>query len=102
MDQDAEAFRAVFANAEFGERSVVEIELVDVLEPEKAGFRVIEILSDGPACIAVGAIVDASFATRGGGQTDDADYVVELVDGQWGYSWVGEGWTCDGPHPFSD
>lgn len=102
MDQDEEAFRAVFANAEFGERSIVEMDLVVVTNPGDARFTVVAILSDEPGCIAVGAVVDASFATEGGGRTDDADYVVEFVDGQWGFSWVGEGWRCDGTHPFSD
>jgi hypothetical protein len=102
MDQDEEAFRAVFANAEYEERSMVEMDLVEVVDPDAEGFRVTEIHADGSFCIAVGAVVDASKQTIGGGVTDDSDYVIEFVDGEWGFSWVGSGWRCDGPHPFSD
>lgn len=102
MDQDEPAFRAVFANDEYEERSMVELDLVEVIDPNSGEFRVLEIFFDGPRCIAVGAVVDASQSTAGGGLSTDSDYVAELAEGRWGYSWVGEGWRCDGPHPFSD
>jgi hypothetical protein len=102
MDQDEEAFRSVFANEEFAERSLVELDLVTAIDPRATVFSVSDVYSDSSGCIAIGAVVDASRSTEGGGVSDDSDYVVESVGDVWGYSWVGEGWRCDGPHPFSD
>ena len=101
MDQDEEAFRSVFANEEYAERSLVAMDLVDVIDPSLVVFDVSELFVDNVRCIAVSGIVDATGASDGGGRGEIADFVVEMgVDG-WGLSWVGEGWRCDGPHPFS-
>jgi hypothetical protein len=101
MDQDEVAFRAVFANDEYAERSMVELDLVTVLDPRAAEFSVTEVHADTPECIAVGAVVNASQSTKGGGIAADSDYVIEISNDRWGYSWIGEGWRCIGSHPFS-
>jgi hypothetical protein len=102
MDQDEQGFRAVFANAEYAEVSMVELELVEVIDVAGTQFRIVTVLVDDASCLAVVAAVDASAATAGGGVGDISDYVVERLNGSWGFSWVGSGWTCDGPHPLSD
>jgi hypothetical protein len=102
MDQDEEAFRAVFANAEYEERSMVLMDDVTVLNASAAAVAVVEVFVDSSECIAVGAVVDASQSILGGGVGNESDHVVEMKDGSWGISWVGEGWRCDGPHPFSE
>ena len=102
MDQDEEAFRAVFANAEYEERSIGGMELVTVIDPNAAVFTVVDVFVDDPSCIAVGAIVDGRKAVDGGIVQTQSDYVAERSSDRWGLSWVGEGWRCDGSHPFSD
>jgi hypothetical protein len=103
MDQDEEAFRSVFANNEYAERSVGGMALVTVLDPSAAVFSVRQALVDDPNCIAVEGQKDVSLAVEGVTESDIADYVVEpRSDGAWGLSWVGSGWRCAGPHPFSD
>jgi hypothetical protein len=101
MDQDEVAFRAVFANDEYEERSMVLMDEVVVSDPEAVGFGVTDVYADGETCIAVGAVVDMSTATDGGGVGADLDYVIEATNEGWGLSWTGSGWRCTGPHPFS-
>jgi hypothetical protein len=101
MDQDEEAFRAVFANEEYEERSVGGMKLVTVLDPTAAVFTVLQVFVDDPGCIAVSGIKDASKAIEDVGIGELKDYVIESTDGAWGLSWIGRGWRCDGPHPFS-
>jgi hypothetical protein len=102
MDQDEEAFRAVFANEEYEERSMVLMVEIDVVDPQAVTIEVAAVYVDQPGCIAIDAVVDASTAIEGGGVSVGRDHVVELTESGWGISWVGEGWRCDGPHPFSD
>jgi hypothetical protein len=102
MDQDEEAFRAVFANAEYEERSMVLLDQVVVLSPDAVEFTVATVLADQSGCIAVLGLIDATRASVDGGVGNEKDFVIEYETGQWGYSWVGEGWRCDGPHPFSE
>jgi hypothetical protein len=101
MDQDEEAFRSVFANDEYAERSLVAMDVVGVVDPLAVGFVVTEVYEDSLTCIAVGAVVDMSIATDEGGVGGDLDYVIEHMDVGWGLSWTGSGWRCAGPHPFS-
>ncbi len=102
MDQDEEAFRAVFANEEYEERSMLLMDEVTVLDADEATVVVTKVFVDSAGCIAVAAIVDASRSILGGGVGIESDHVVETKDDLWGFSWVGEGWRCDGPHPFSE
>jgi len=102
LDQDEDAFRAIFANEEYAERSVGAIELTNVLDASASVFSVLEVFADTSDCIAVHGLTDTTGAIEGGGAGDTADYIAEPSDGTWGISWVGSGWRCDGPHPFSD
>jgi hypothetical protein len=102
MDHDEEAFRAVFANAEYGDRSVGGMELVTVLDPDAVVYTVVEVFVDGPQCIAVSAFEDATAAIEGSSVDDSIDHVLQRTDDGWGFSWIGSGWRCNGPHPFSD
>jgi hypothetical protein len=101
MDQDEEAFRSVFANDEYAERSMVAMDAVEVIDASLVIFDVVEVIADGSACIAVSGVVDATAASSGGGRGGIADFVIELNGDGWGLSWVGEGWQCIGLHPFS-
>ncbi len=101
MDQDEEAFRAVFANEEYADRSVGGMALVIVIDPSAAAFSVIIVLVDASDCIAVSAVTDGSKAVFGADVGEASDYVLERRDGSWGFSWAGSGWRCEGPHPFS-
>jgi hypothetical protein len=101
MDEDEEAFRSVFANEEYADRSLVAMDVVKVLDPAVVAFDLVDVLADDAQCIAVTGVIDATGASDGGGKGEIADFVVELDDGRWGLSWVGEGWRCSGPHPFS-
>lgn len=102
MDKDEEAFRAVFANAEYEERSMGGMELVTVIDPTAAVFTVLQVFVDDPTCVAVEAVADGTLAIRGADIGQPTDYVIEQADFGWGFSWAGSGWRCDGPHPFSD
>jgi hypothetical protein len=102
MDQDEKAFRAVFANPEYEERSVGGMALVTVIDPRLAVFTVVEVFVDDSTCIAVEAFVDGTLAIRGANIGLPTDYVVERGVLGWGFSWAGSGWRCEGPHPFSD
>ncbi len=102
MDQDEEAFRAVFANEEYEERSVPGMQLITVVDPDAVLFTVLEVWADDPNCIAVSGRKSGVGAIEGAGISDVQDFVVESERGSWGLSWIGSGWRCDGPHPFSD
>jgi hypothetical protein len=78
------------------------MELVAVLDPNAAVFTVLQIFVDDPTCIAVEGVLDASMAIEGVEAGESTDLVVELDDERWGMSWIGTGWRCDGPHPFSE
>jgi len=101
MDQDEEAFRAVFANEEYADRSLGGMALVTVVDPAAAVYRVVEVFVDDPSCIAVSAFEDATGAIEGSKVDDPVDHVLERTLSGWGWSWIGGGWRCDGPHPFS-
>ena len=102
MDQDEDAFRAVFANDEYAERSMAVFDVAKVLDPTMVTLEVKEVFSDTAVCIAVGAVVDTTGAIEGGGLDTQDDNVIEFSGDQWAISWIGSGWRCDGPHPFSD
>lgn len=100
LDQDEEAFRALFANDEYLEGSLVALKLVTVLNPELATVVVVEVFADESACIAVDAEFDLTGATQPGSRNRN-EHVIEMRDGLWGFSWAGKGWRCDGPNPLS-
>lgn len=100
LDQDEEAFRALFANEEYLERSLVTMDLVSVVDPSAAFIVDAVVFEDSDACLGISATWDLTEAVEGGGVGTD-DYVLEPMQNAWGFSWVGEGWRCDGPHPLS-
>jgi len=101
MDQDEDAFRSVFANDEYAKRSLSLFKTVSVIDAEQVAFRVVAVIIDEHDCIGVEGSIDATEVTLEGGVGSVKDFIVESTTDGWGFSWVGEGWRCDGPHPFS-
>ena len=98
---DREAFRSLFANSEYMERSMAVFDLIEfTAEPDKIEVAVADVLADGPGCIAALVFTDATEALGPEGSSERT-VVVEVAEGQWGFSYIGEGWACDGAHPFS-
>jgi len=100
-DGDREAFRALFANDEYMERSMALFDLVEFAAPPQLGrVEVRSILHEGDDCLAA-KVVTAYEGILTDGGTDSKLVVLERVELKWGISFVGEGWACDGPHPLS-
>ncbi len=99
-DQDEEAFRSLYANEEYMERSLVLLTEARISNAAAIGVTVDSIQADTPSCIAAVLSVDTRAAIENGTEATNT-YVVERIDQGWGLSWVGEGWTCNGPHPLS-
>ena len=98
---DREAYTALFANAGYLEESMDVMDLVEFQDDwPLVDVVIIEVLHDSAECIAVELSTDYSNIFVGGG-AGALIKVVESVDIGWGISFVGSGWTCDGPHPFS-
>ena len=100
-DGDRDAFRALFANDEYRERSMALFDLVefaeDWVQPE---VSVVDVLVDSVDCVAAEVGTDYSGTLVGGGASTGVE-VLEFTDDVWGISYVGEDWACDGPHPLS-
>lgn len=100
-DGDREAFRALFANDEYMERSMALFDLVEFVAPPHPDLvEVRTVLYEGDHCLAA-EVVTAYEGILAAGGTDSKDVVLEYVGSEWGISFVGEGWVCDGPHPLS-
>jgi len=102
VERDEGAYRAVFANEGFLKESMVvfDADLFAVLPPT-IEVEILEVLSDSKTCVAVSS--RTRMEGRGDGEWSQGTTVLELTDSRaWGFSFVGEGWACDGPHPFSD
>jgi hypothetical protein len=98
---DEEAFKSLFANNEYMQRSLALFDLVEfVADWTSPDISVLDVLADLPTCIAVVTEADHSVVSPAGGIARGIE-VIELVEGIWGISYAGEGWACDGPHPFS-
>ncbi len=102
VDGDEEAFRQVFANQGLLERSLPALDagLFDEM-PSEISINVLAVIVDTVDCIAVRQLTEMA-----GREREDAEpFIVVLerteADG-WGFSFNGEGWACDGPHPFGD
>jgi hypothetical protein len=101
-DQDEDAFRSVYANDEYLERSMQVFETIQVLNvPSLAKQEVVETLADTDTCIASLIRFDTRNVFEGGGVGESIHVIEKKPNGLWGLSWVGTGWMCDGPHPFS-
>lgn len=97
---DRTAFATLFANDEYRRRSLEAFDLAEFDAPPVADVEVVEVLADEETCIAVQRTLVR--IDLGGVPSDSATGVLELTpDGTWGFSFVGEGWACDEPHPFS-
>ena len=95
---DREAFRSLFANPEYLERSMGAFEAVEFVDEPNVEIEVVSVLHDSASCIAVVRVIHRVDT----GQTGEATIeVIENNGGGWGISYVGEGWECDGTHPFS-
>ena len=100
-DGDREAFRSLFANPEYMERSMGVLDTIEFVgPPEEIEVAVSGVLADEASCIASQVFTDATAALGPGGASERT-VVIERVGDAWGFSYIGEGWTCDGPHPFS-
>ncbi|NOX24297.1 MAG: hypothetical protein GXP36_14560 [Actinobacteria bacterium] len=102
VDRDEAAFRAIYANAGFEERSMQAYN-EDLFRsmPSSVEVEVVDVLYDDGECVAVLHLttVDGQRANNGLALIT----VLELMDGRgWGISFSGEGWACEGPHPFGD
>ncbi len=102
VDGDAETFRSLFANQGYLDRSLLGLEsgVFDSM-PQEVGVEVTELLWDDAACLAVRRLTYVDGQVSGEGKPSIA--VLEpLPSGEWGFSFSGEGWACEGPHPLGD
>jgi hypothetical protein len=98
---DEETFKSLFANKEYMQRSLGAFDAVEFkAEWQTPAVAVIEVLHDDPGCIAVRTATNFSGVFVGG-STEEVIEVVESIGSGWGMSYAGEGWACEGPHPFS-
>jgi hypothetical protein len=74
----------------------------DVDLPSLDNIALVSVVVDTVTCIA--AVIDYSTTDAGGvsAQNRTTTVIERRLDGGWGISFRGEGWACDGPHPFSD
>lgn len=92
---DREAFRALYVQNGYLEESMQLFELVEFDGPPDAQVEVIEVVHDDSQCLA------ASTVVRDGETVSEPTIkVLELLGEAWLISFVGTGWTCEGPHPF--
>jgi hypothetical protein len=98
---DEETFKSLFANKEYMQRSLGAFDAVEFkAPPEDVNVQVLRVMSDEEACIA--ALVSTSAtASLGVSAFSENVVVIERGSNGWGLSYAGEGWTCEGPHPFS-
>lgn len=97
-DGDREAFRALFANDEYMERSMGAFDVVEFDNPPRVRIEIVEVLADETTCVAAHRVlhmIDSGETPR------KTVSVIEQLDDGWGFSYAGEGWVCDGLHPFS-
>ena len=100
-DGDREAFRALFANDEYMERSMGAFDVVEFEgAPSTPGVAIVDLAFESADCLAVEAVFEKVTGLVGSEQRT-RDVVLERSDEGWGYSYSGEGWECHGPHPFS-
>jgi hypothetical protein len=97
---DEEAFKSLFANNEYMERSLGAFDVVEFEDdPSSPSVVVVEVLWDSAACVAARVLFPATNEVVGSEERIRI-LVLEKRDEAWGFSYSGEGWTCEGPHPF--
>jgi len=94
---DRDSYRTLFANEEFLEASMVVFDEVSFETAPQVEVEVLDIVHDGPDCIAFEGIVHRADL---GGSSEPGVTVLEFGGAAWLISYVGTGWTCSGPHPF--
>ncbi len=98
---DKEAFKSLFANKEYLQRSLGVLDRVEfVARPDEVVVDLVAVIGDTGECIAARVLTDAVQSLGPKGMSDRI-MVLELVEDRWGFSYIGEGWACEGPHPFS-
>lgn len=101
--RDLEALREVYASEGLYERVVPVVGQLQFAKPPwSIDVDVTEILLDQTDCLAAKISFDNREAL---GPEALEQHVVILQPSRpfrWGYSYLGTGWLCDGPHPFDD
>lgn len=104
--QDEEAFRSVFANEAYHAATVealgeITLSKEAIAAPTIRGVivTVAELIVDSLDCLAARVVYDLSSIL---GPDDDRETLMVLtpVGDMWGLAYAGEGWLCEGPHPF--
>lgn len=99
---DEEAFKSLFANNEYMQRSLGAFDVVEFEnEPAMVLVEVMRVIHDGPMCIAAEIRVDATRSLGSAAVTQAVEVLERADEDRWGYSYGGDGWSCEGPHPFS-
>jgi len=95
---DREAFSALFANEAYLERDLESFELSSFDVPPGVSVEVLVVLEDTEGCIAARRVLyRVDLALEG----PELIAVMERTDASdWGFSYVGEGWACEGSHPL--
>lgn len=97
---DVEAFKALFANEAYMEQDVGSFQLVEFTSrPTLVLVSIDKVVRDDDGCIAIEVLTNYS-AFFGPDAEGGRTVVLQPMAEGWGYSYVGEGWTCDGPHPL--
>ena len=98
---DEETFKSLFANKEYMERSLAVLDLVEFASPpDEVVVSLVDLLRETETCIAALIRTDATDALGSDGLSSRI-IVLERVRGHWGFSYIGEGWACEGLHPLS-
>ena len=94
-------YGTVFANEAYLEESMILFDLMEFEAPPEPGrASIIQVLSENETCIALE--INSNFVgILTGAEESATSTVIERNLSGWGFSYVGEGWVCDGPHPFS-
>ena len=98
--QDVQVFSSLYANEAYLDQDMAAFLALDVNDGFFVSIEDFELQYISPECAAFAAVVDNSGAFVGGG-TNLTHVVLERSGDEWGYSWIGEGWQCEGPHPLS-
>lgn len=99
---DRQAFAALFAVESYMEASLDAFEILEfIAEPEPPVVRALEVLRDDSVCLAVRFHVDGTQALGPEAVGEVVTVLQRNSDGNWGYSYTGEGWLCEEPHPLS-
>jgi hypothetical protein len=97
---DRDAFRTLFADTPYLDRSLEVFDLVAPGTPPAITIEVIEVLRDDDTCLAASTIATIGDPGVAGRITST---VLVPSDETWVYAYAfdgNEGWLCDGPHPL--